>query len=353
VKPSDEFATIVAGTISANTFQLLDAAGEVVAELGTEPAFVDFVGGASLDMRHLDATITDSALAWTQNNPDGSTQQVVLKGPTLTTVTDAPTLLLERTGAGVSRARIRSGRPVASPAPVASVDTFTDTAGNATVQVLATAGGFVDADINLQATGNAGQSALLLDGGTGTASLTAPITAAVRGSAESIIRVGALGPYVQVTGGNVNLGPTTGRLQLGIRTGYLPADVRTLLLPGSLNPMPAFAAFLMNGINVTCAIDDQLVITCTCRIVNVVAGGAAILQPQIFGPGGNIVIPQRIVCSGWVANHDATMSATWHYNVGPLGAGVYVITIIGGQTGGTWALVAPDTWMTADLRMIR
>lgn len=84
MKPSDEFAVIVAGIVQAGTFQLVNSGGSIVAELApaTVRIGVSDVTGAQLQLRHLDATIpTDSSLKWSQNPAVGS-EAVELSGPT-------------------------------------------------------------------------------------------------------------------------------------------------------------------------------------------------------------------------------------------------------------------------------
>ena len=102
MKPQDEFAVIVAGVVTASTFQLLNSAGVVVAELGTSS--IAGVGAAALTMNHTDALTTNSALAWTTSPPaTPGIESVALQGPT-------------RVAAGVGGARTGgswSGAPAA------------------------------------------------------------------------------------------------------------------------------------------------------------------------------------------------------------------------------------------------
>ncbi len=96
MQPRNEFAVIVAGVVTANTFQLIDASGDIVAELGfgTTPA------GQPLSrflFRHLDAAMTDSYLYWTQDNGSGE-EEVGLIGPygLPDDANDRPALVLAR-----------------------------------------------------------------------------------------------------------------------------------------------------------------------------------------------------------------------------------------------------------------
>jgi hypothetical protein len=74
MQPRDEFAIIVAGIVQAGTFQLVNSAGVVIAELApyTDPQYPTNPA-AALALRHLDgAGIADSGLAWTQAPPNGA-----------------------------------------------------------------------------------------------------------------------------------------------------------------------------------------------------------------------------------------------------------------------------------------
>jgi hypothetical protein len=365
VKPSDEFSTIVAGVVSANTFQLLNAAGAVVAELGSTTIGVS--PAAAIFMRHLDATVSDSSLAWTQS-PFAGFQSVQLTGPKAVAGSSTPLLRLESVGTTAYGILTTAG-PNAVSVQVSSIDGFSMVDQNTDGFVQSKypgwngygAGTDTGSDVYYHRTSSTFTRVGHGDYSGGGGSFVEKayvgvngVTAAVIGENEAILRSGSgVGEYVQATGGNINIGPTTGRVNLALRPAWLPLGAQQFNLPASFNPIPGFAAFLMNGIAFTGVVGDQIVITCSARVVNVIPGAAVILQPQIFGPLGSVVLPQRIVASGWPANLDVTMSATWVYTLGGLASGAYVATIIGGQTGGQWALVAPDTWFTVDHYGIR
>lgn len=112
MKPSDEFATIVAGVVSANTFQLLNSSGGIIAELGTSIA----VGSNynALRLIHLDSTVgmVDSELAWSRVPPAAVGSPVLLLiGPkAITAPATAPFVQLQQTvGSNDSRTTISSG----------------------------------------------------------------------------------------------------------------------------------------------------------------------------------------------------------------------------------------------------
>lgn len=360
MKPSDEFAVIVAGVVSANTFQLLNAAGAVVAELGSTTIGVS--PAAALFMRHLDATVVDSSLAWTQSAFAGF-QSVQITGPKTIAGTTTPLIRLSSVGAS-SNALMQTAGPLAVTAQVDSSTGFSLTDQNRNNGVLSNYPGWN----NYGAVSDNGTDVYYhrlssshsrighgdFSGGGGSFVEKAyvgvnGVTAAVIGENEAIMRSNlGTGEYVQATGGNINIKPAAGgRVNLGLRGAYLPLGGQQLNLPASLAPMPAFAAFILNGIAINGVAGDQITITLSARIVCAAAAGAAILQPQIFGPTGNVVLPQRLVATQWAVNHDASLSMTWVYTLA-LGTGVHVVTIIGGQTGGAWWLINPDTMFTVN-----
>ena len=358
------FAVIV----SAETFELLNAAGEVVGRLAAIAASFAFVGGSGLEMLHLDATVNDSALGWTQLDPDGTGQQVTLRGPSDIGVTDPPNVLLS-TDPTTSRARLRAGRKLASPA-IAVVDTSTTTAGNAQITMQATAGNFAATLVSVEAIagGNGGTANVKVDGWTGEAFLNGSGV----GAGDVSLRVGTLkrvraqpGGLVEMLGGGgcviaanngaaitpavnqgIGLNPTgTGSISLNGKT------ARPLVAWGqsnlAANIAPGFRAFVGPGIVLNNVNDgDLLDLTANYRILCTVAAGAMIGELQVFGPGGNVVLPQRVIATQWAVNHDASLSGQWSYTAA-LGAGAYTVAMVGGLTGGGWVFVAPDTWMTA------
>jgi len=122
VKPSDEFATIVAGVVSANTFQLLNSSGGVIAELGTSVAIGSDYN--ALRLIHLDTTpgMVDSELAWSRVPPASNGSPVtVLVGPKVITTGTAPFVQLQQTlGTGVSRGVFNGGSAGAGAAQVSA-----------------------------------------------------------------------------------------------------------------------------------------------------------------------------------------------------------------------------------------
>lgn len=112
MKPSDEFATIVAGVVSANTFQLLNASGGVIAELGTSVA----VGSNynALRLIHLDTTpnMVDSELAWSRVPPTtvGSPVLALIGPKVIASPATAPFVQLQQTvGSNESRTTVSGG----------------------------------------------------------------------------------------------------------------------------------------------------------------------------------------------------------------------------------------------------
>lgn len=108
--------------VSASTFELVDAGGNIVANLTSTPSIV--ANGAALEMNHLDPTMTASELAWSTSNPAGTSpgsQRVWLTGPTAAapgppTVTP-PGIRLDRTSAfNVQSILLDAGIPAALPA---------------------------------------------------------------------------------------------------------------------------------------------------------------------------------------------------------------------------------------------
>lgn len=360
MKPQDEFAVIVAGVVTASSFQLIGPTGAVVAELGD--ATVPALGGtgSAFVMHHLDGISTDSALTWTTTPPaTAGVQAVALLGPT-------------RTAAGVGGARTGGYVAISESAAAQALELSPGSAygglvGETAAGFLQLSGGTSSPDqasAYLSAKGNAatnrsltinssnaalehdtlatvsatGSSELVLV--PNVATLRANVTAAVRGDTESIIRVGTTGPYVQVTAGDVFMGGT--RLKMNNRDVYSNLGTSTFILPASASL--GFISFLMVGPTFTGVnAGDQFTITATIRVLCGNPLGAFIAQPQVIGGGGGI-IAQRIVATQWPINHDAPITGTWSFTA--TGAGAVRFTIVGGQTGGLWTMVAPDTWMT-------
>ena len=222
MKPSDEFAVIVAGVVSANTFQLLNAAGAVVAELGSTTIGVS--PAAALFMRHLDATVVDSSLAWTQSAFAGF-QSVQITGPKTIAGTTTPLIRLSSVGAS-SNALMQTAGPLAVIAQVDSSTGFSLTDQNRNNGVLSNYPGWN----NYGAVSDNGTDVYYhrlssshsrighgdFSGGGGSFVEKAyvgvnGVTAAVIGENEAIMRSNlGTGEYVQATGGNINIGPAAG-----------------------------------------------------------------------------------------------------------------------------------------------
>jgi hypothetical protein len=90
-------------------------------------------------------------------------------------------------------------------------------------------------------------------------------------------------------------------------------------------------------------VGDIYTITATCRVLCNVAGGAFIFESRGVGGGAGISL-QRGVATQWAVGHDATLSAVWSFTQTIDGAISW--DIVGGETGGDWILVAPDSWFT-------
>jgi hypothetical protein len=350
----DDFASLVV----AQQFQLLNDAGSVVAELGSTT--IGASSAADLQMNHLDATTTNSSLAWTQS-PIAGQQSVELRGPRPLAGNVTPYVRLETNGIAQMVSAGLPG-PTTTNVLVSSTDGYSmvDQQRSAFVQsnfpgVGQASGTDNVTDVYYHRTGTTfsrvGHGDFSGGGGSFVEKAYVGVngaTAAVIGESEAIMRSGSgTGEYVQATGGNINVGPI-GRLTLNGRTGYLPLGVQQSVLPASLTI--GYRGFLMTGINVNGAIGDQYVITATCRVLCSAAGGAFLFEYQGFG-GGAGVSAQRGVATQWAVNHDATISATWLFT--QTVPGVIGWTIVGGQTGGTWVLVAPDSWFTVQHYGIR
>lgn len=329
------FAVIV----SAETFELLNSAGVVVGRLAAVAASFAFAGGSGLEMLHLDATVQDSALAWTQNNPDGTGQQVTLRGPSDIGVTDPPNVLLD-VSPTTSRARLRAGRKAASPA-IAVVDATTSNTGNAQITALASAGSFSSTLVSVEAvaSGNGGTASMKVDGWTGEAFLNA---SGVGGSDVSL-RVGTI-RRVRAVGGDIGIYPSAaGRLYLNSSAVRCQNGEAGLALAGSVSV--GFRSFIGPSIAANLEPGDLVSITMNARILANAAGGAAVAELQVFGPGGNFVAGERLVAEGYPAFMSNSCSGTWLYTAG-LGAGTYTFAMVGGTVAGSYTFVAPDTWMT-------
>ncbi len=149
-----------------------------------------------------------------------------------------------------------------------------------------------------------------------------------------------------ILSGNVDVGlnpGAAGRVTLNGKSTFLPLSIQQYNLPGSVTL--GFRSFLMNGIAPVFngVVGDKYIITANCRVVCVVAGGAFIAEVEGFG-GGAGLFAQRIIATQWAVNHDASLSATWTFTQTIAGPITWVI--VGGQTGGSWTLVAPDSWFT-------
>lgn len=370
----DDIATVV----SAQSFELYNSTGQLVAELGVADPPLGFTASA-LTLNHLDSLATDSQLAWSQRDPDGSGQLVRLQGPGSVSggTSQPPSLQLDRfiTVGGSDSASLRVG-PVNNVAtPIA---TITATAGVASSNVgLLSTGAGVNSQMNLVSGGNVNMTGLNQASALGGAanqlrlsdavgarletasavvslSPTGPAemganggggSAIVRGDWYALLRRGTTGPFVQTINNEVYLGPdpTAGRLFLNGRSGYLPLGTQQYNLPGSI--APGFRSFIMNGIATAAGVvGDQYVITASIRVIPTVVAGAFIAEYQGFGGGAGVSV-QRIVATGaWTVGEDHTLSATWLFT--QTIAGGITWTIVGGQTGGVWNLIAPDTWFT-------
>jgi hypothetical protein len=316
--------------VSASSFELLDAAGAIVFSLG----FGDYFGyGPStptpgLIFNHLDALVTDSRLVWSTRPPApvAGTASINFAGPKLVTNTSGqpPNLSL---GVDARSAAYLSGGAISigNPAPTLSLET-----------VIAT--GNTNVDITAPDTVTGSNRARLQLGSLFGALLRSSINA----TTEIVDSLGLpTGGRITADTSGIDLDPGAGRrLRLNGRAGLLPLSVQQYNLPASLN-VP-YRSFLMNGINPPNAgvVGDIYTITATCRVLCVVPAGAFLFEYQGFG-GGAGISAQRGVATQWVANHDATLSATWVFE--QTIAGGITWTIVGGSTGGTWNLIAPDT----------
>lgn len=340
MKPQDEFAVIVAGVVSANTFELIGITGAVAASFGAN------IGDNALTFYHYDIATPGltSSLRWTQGQ--NGFEDVALTGPrSQSGVNIDPQVKLENftTGGAGSAATIGVG----SRASLVLAESTTIPAGNANLSV---AGG--DITIN----DGTGESIQLLGGsnrlnlnstGGGTIEMAATgggSAAIVRGDFYALLRRGTTGPFAQAINSDVYLVPVAaGRVYYTSRPTYACLGTQQYNLPGNLNV--GYRSFIMNGIGtMTGLVGDQYVITATMRILCSVVGGAFIAEYQGFG-GGAGISAQRLVGTGtWTAGEDHTLTASWLFN--QTVAGPITWTIVGGQTGGTWFIIAPDTWFT-------
>lgn len=330
------FAVIV----SAETFELLNAAGVTVGRLAAVAASFAFSGGSGLEMLHLDATVQDSALAWTQNNPDGTGQQVTLRGPSDIGVTDPPNVLLD-VSPTTSRARLRAGRKAASPA-IAAVDATTSDTGNAQISLTASAGSFTSTLVSVEAVagGNGGTASMKVDGWTGEAFLNASGV----GSSDVSLRVGTI-RRVRAVGGDIGIYPgAAGRLYLNATPVRCQSGQAASALAGSV--AVGFRSFIGPAIAVNLEPGDFCMVSMSARILCSAAGaGAAVAELQVFGPGGNYISPQRLVAENLAFGTSVTTGGFW-LDVAALGTGTYTFAMVGGTIAGSYTFVAPDTWMT-------
>ena len=357
MKPQDEFAVIVAGVVTASTFQLLNSAGVVVAELGA-PANTNGTNvtiGSAFQLDHLDAQAVESQLVWSQNDPDGSAQSTFLRGPTRPAATLNPPMAgLDLSSNGSTSSNLYSGAPNGLTGPTARVSATASTATGVGQVRLDASGTLGVSGGSIVAAANGIQPVTeTLDAAAGTHVVNASVSSSLQvggsprftGDAGSaLMRWGTVGPYVQATSSDVAMG-WSGRGYMGSRTFYLPTSIQQYSIPASINPVPAYAVFILNGIAWTGTDGDVVEITSTLRVLYTGGGGALVAQPQVYGPGGNVILPERLVASGWAIAEDAPISGTWRYTLA-LGAGAYTAVIIGGTVaGGTYAVVAPDSWM--------
>lgn len=345
MKPQDEFAVIVAGVVTASTFQLIDATGAIVAELGTTTVLG--ITAPSLTFRHLDSAVIDSQIGWTAPGPSAGIARTSLTGPTRVaagpggTRTPPEVYVAVSGGTGGTSAGLLSGSSYGG----------VTTPGQGSVVVSSNPASIDSAYAQVDASGSSGtgravyvqSTSLQLEHDTAVVTNYRLAQRFRADASQALMRVGNSGGYVQAAADHVGLGPTAaGRLFLNARTGYLTTAVEQFVMPASISP--GYASFIMNGIAFTGADGDVVEITATIRVLCGVSAGAFIAHPQIFGPGGNVILPQRVIATQWPVNHDAPITGTWRYTLA-LGGGAYAATIIGGQTGGTWTAVAPDTWM--------
>lgn len=350
MKPQDEFAVIVAGVVTASTFQLIDATGAIVAELGTTTVLG--ITAPSLTFRHLDSAVIDSQIGWTAPGPSAGIARTSLTGPTRVaagpggTRTPPEVYVAVSGGTGGTSAGLLSGSSYGG----------VTTPGQGSVVVSSNPASIDSAYAQVDASGSSGtgravyvqSTSLQLEHDTAVVTNYRLAQRFRADASQALMRVGNSGGYVQATADHVGLGPTSaGRLFLNARTGYLTTAVEQYSIPASINPVPAYPVFILNGIGWTGTNGDVVEITTTLRVLYTAAGapGALVAQPQVYGPGGNVVLPERLVASGWAIGEDAPISATWRYTLA-LGTGAYTAVIIGGTvTGGTYAVVAPDSWM--------
>lgn len=378
------FAVIV----SASTFELLDAAGNPVMELASSSRTVRTPAGT--DVYNMNGLVFEA-----QGNELAPALAALLHGPHPTLPTtrgaatvlaagapngdpvDAPQLIMVADGAGSDNGYVKLQNADAVSATTANSGAHLALTGSSTfrqAQLAAPGRSTVPIEhavVTLNGSSSSGgDSSAVVESGAGYLALgpnevdllafgsnpmvidsdSGSITGSIGGdrrltldSSQAIMRVGASGGFVQAAPNHVGVGPTSsGRLFLNARTAYLPTSIQQYDMPASISP--GYAAFIMNGIAWDGVDGDVVEITATLRILYSGGGAAFIAHPQIFGPGGNTILPERLVATQWPVFHDAPISGTWRYTLA-LGTGAYAATIIGGQTGGTYTVVAPDTWM--------
>ncbi len=325
-----------ARTVVARIFRLVTSSGQVVAELEPmDPAYGIGTGdGSQLQMMHLDATVTDSAIAWTQNNPDGSGQGILFAGPTNGAIgtNPPPSVYMERDAVFPpdSRLRMSSGQLVGSDRQSTIELTSESTAGvpNRT-------------SIVMQSTDPAaGHIARVVT---------------LKSNATLAARVESIGPTgsatIECNDDDVWLMPGVtggvGRLRLGLtgRNAYLP-------LGGGTQAIPTTNSVGLGGVVVTAnafAVETGDFITVTFDVrFDKIAGAADVatwnVRYQLNG-GGFTTFTDRIIIGGapigigYQGNH----SHTWV--IPAVGSGTLNIQGLLFNTGaaGNWQCVAPDS----------
>lgn len=310
MKPQDEFAVIVAGVVTASTFQLLNSAGVVVAELGTSS--IAGVGAAALTMNHTDALTTNSALAWTTSPPaTPGIESVALQGPT-------------RVAAGVGGARTGGSVAMYLGAADQSLELSPGSAYGGLVGE--TAAGF----LQLAGTTSSPDGATAYLSARGNAFTNRSLTinssrADLEHDADASISSGS-NAHVSVQGNNVNLRPrqSFGRLQINGRNGLLPLGSQLVQLGANFGVGVAFGFFPGLQINLTMNVGDLAIIDLSVDM-NAAAAAAVVCGSQItvFQPNATFNNPTNVANLASSPVTGLRSSIAQHYQFTAIMSGVH------------------------------
>ena len=327
---SGQFAVITAGSVEANSFTLIDPNGNTVGAFEYDSTAA--TAKPRITFRVNNALYTNGNLRWSANET-GDAQTVQLRGPGTSTASIAALLSLDVSRAGgysqaqlyATRTRVEALSTVTVAAPTITL-TGNVSLGNeiygGSVQVRPQ--DFVN---------EGGQIDLLGAGSYGSASLDN-----YQGDLRLFAATGKSLGLFGVTRYQDKQYQSSGKLIYSL----VGQQRYTLAASASFG----FQSFLMAGLTFTdVRPNDLFIVTCSLRILSNVAGGAFIGLLAVYGPEGLVSDPARIIAENPPLFSANTYSATWNHTA-TQGAGTYTFTIQGGNTGGTWTLINPDTWFT-------